>query len=330
MDLHNYSKSNPKNPKDYRYYAPIWFERRWEFLFTKCGFNPAVRGIVSSEAGIEAGAGGFKWAGFTAQEFEEWCRYYATLQTTPLIIQGTPYPSPFIASTLFQWGDTNSGSGGWAGYSLDDYVPSLEKFWSGAIAPRDLESLDVNKGIVPVTPLSQRDRRWGKTLLGNSQKENIHNYGCLVTSIAMIARSTPPEVNQKLVRNGCFHPEPNGAYISKLTGYESFGLPRFAKVLGAYGEYRFRPFDHVKELLDAPYAIVEVNFRRITTRAFTEMPVYHEPSVTRDINFSQHFLACVDGEFFDPWFGDKCDVGARYGSKSGEEGIADAVCRVIL
>jgi len=150
FDLHNYSKSNPNNPKDYRYYAPIWFERRWEFLFTRCGFDPRVRAIVSSEAGIEAGAGSFRWAGFTAAEFAAWCSYYLKVQMTPMVINGTSYPSPFVGSTLFQWGNNNNGSGGWWGYGLDEYVGTLEAAWRGKIvAEKALEHINVYDGALP-------------------------------------------------------------------------------------------------------------------------------------------------------------------------------------
>lgn len=151
FDLHNYSKSDPNNPKNFRFYAPIWFERRWEFLFTKCGFDPKVRGVVASEAGIEAGAGGFRWAGFTQDEFRAWCAYALKVQMQPLIIAGKSYPSPFLAGTIFQWGNNYNGSGGWWGYGLDEYISTLETAWRGQLPAEKTVSwqVDLTMGDAP-------------------------------------------------------------------------------------------------------------------------------------------------------------------------------------
>lgn len=150
FDLHNYSKSDPNNPKNFRFYAPVWFERRWQFLFEKCGFDPKVRGIVASEAGIEAGAGGFRWAGFTPAEFAAWCAYALKVQTQPLVIAGVSYPSPFLCGTIFQWGNNYSGSGGWYGYGLDEYISTLESAWAGQLpAEKSLAGVELSEGAQP-------------------------------------------------------------------------------------------------------------------------------------------------------------------------------------
>lgn len=128
-DIHNYSKAGPGGPRDYAHYGPIWFERRWEFLFQNCGFDPRVRRIVSSESGGELGAGGFRWADYSADEFRSWALRYLDIQRTPLIVNGREYPSPFIASTLYQWGDNHNGAGGWWGYGLDPYIGVLEELY---------------------------------------------------------------------------------------------------------------------------------------------------------------------------------------------------------
>lgn len=142
FDIHSYSKSDPKNPKNYRFYAPIWFERRWEFLFTKCGFDPNVRAIVSSETGGECGAGGFGWAGFTQDEFRAWCAFYLKVQQQPLVVNGKTYPSPFVAATLFQWGNTHGGSGGWLGYALDNYIGVLQSAWANQLPTEKALEMD--------------------------------------------------------------------------------------------------------------------------------------------------------------------------------------------
>jgi murein DD-endopeptidase MepM/ murein hydrolase activator NlpD len=152
FDLHNYSKSNPNNPKDYRYYAPEWFERRWEHLFTKCGFDPRVRRIVSSEGGIEAGAGGFRWAGFTQSEFDEWMRYMLNVLSQPIVVGGVTNASPFVGMTIFQWGNNHNGAGGWWGYGLDEYVSRLKAAYDGLIpATKEIALIDVRSGARPDT-----------------------------------------------------------------------------------------------------------------------------------------------------------------------------------
>lgn len=127
FDIHNYTKSLPGQPKVYKREDAPWYETRWGFLFTKCGFNPAVRRVVASEAGIEAGAGGFAWAGFSDDEFRAWCMSYLALQRADLVVDGRSYPSPFVASTLYQLGGELKGE--WQGYELNRYMAVLEDIW---------------------------------------------------------------------------------------------------------------------------------------------------------------------------------------------------------
>lgn len=131
LDIHNYSKAGPNGNRDYAYYAPIWFERRWEFLFTHCGFHVSQRAIVATEAGAELGAGGFRWANYSTEEFASWAARYLSIQRQPLAGK----PSPFIASTLFQWGDQNNGPGGWWGYGVDAYIAHLRGLWQATMRP---------------------------------------------------------------------------------------------------------------------------------------------------------------------------------------------------
>jgi hypothetical protein len=123
FDMHNYSKSDVSGPKNYRSIAPIWLERRWEFLFTKCGFDPRIRRIVSSETGLEGPNGGFAHQGFTLDEFEAWMVYYSDVQRAPLVVDGVTYPSAFIASTHFQAGGSQQGR--WMGYEMTGYLPVI-------------------------------------------------------------------------------------------------------------------------------------------------------------------------------------------------------------
>jgi len=137
FDMHNYTKpAAGYGPKDFKTISPIWLKRNWEFLFTHCGFNPSIRRIVHSEAGHECGFGGMNQAGFTVDEYSEWCDWTWLVQTAPLVIGNTTYPSPVLCEAGFQWGDENSGSGGWWGYSLSPYIGHMKERWDGRIVTR--------------------------------------------------------------------------------------------------------------------------------------------------------------------------------------------------
>jgi hypothetical protein len=128
IGLHNYFLSPPSNPKNFRFYDPIWFERRADFLFTKCGFDPNIRHILPSESGGECGQGGMKWAGFTQDEFESWARYYISVMSAPITVNGKQYESPYVGSTLFQ--RRGSLQNRWQGYEVEDYYGVIKKLWS--------------------------------------------------------------------------------------------------------------------------------------------------------------------------------------------------------
>ena len=95
-----------------------WFARRWEFLFQRCGFDPQVRAIISSETGLD-GAGGFIKNRVSNDDFGAFCAQWIDLQGKPLVIdnkrdelarvgrvkpsrnEGT-WTSPFLGGSLFQ------------------------------------------------------------------------------------------------------------------------------------------------------------------------------------------------------------------------------------
>jgi len=54
-----------------------------------------------------------------------------------------------------------------------------------------------------MTPLGQRDSRWGNIALGFSNTK-IKDFGCVITCIAMLAGTTPDVVNRELKRVGGF------------------------------------------------------------------------------------------------------------------------------
>lgn len=110
----------------------IWYERRWEFLFTKCGFDPRVRAIYCGETGVDqGGVGGFPAHGASASDVARWARRNAEVQQRPVVVDGVSYPSPAIGGAIFQLGDDNSGLGGWAGYNIAYALPELRQIWAG-------------------------------------------------------------------------------------------------------------------------------------------------------------------------------------------------------
>jgi hypothetical protein len=126
FDMHLYSPNMAHVSKPQEH---IWFERRWEFLFTKCGFDPRIRAIYCSECGVDEGnVGGFKAHGISQAEFTAWCNAYVALQTAPLVVDGKSYPSPILGGAIFQLG--GNGDAKWDGYNVLGYLPSLRSFYS--------------------------------------------------------------------------------------------------------------------------------------------------------------------------------------------------------
>lgn len=128
LDMHNYTRGKLQGdhpPANAEMIAPKWFERRWEFLFTACGFDPAVRAICATETGVEAGKGGFSWAGYSETQFVDWLFEHRRIQLAPLMVNGRAYPSPFRFGALFQFGV----SGQWRSYDLRGYLSALADEW---------------------------------------------------------------------------------------------------------------------------------------------------------------------------------------------------------
>jgi hypothetical protein len=118
FNFHNYTKD------DLGRYDPIWYETRWKWLFTHCGFNPAVRGIVTDETGLEGGAcGGFVGCGWTDEKFLAWALAYLRVQREGI----GGHPSPMLAGTLFQMG--GNGDAQWDRYEMRPYLGVLEGIW---------------------------------------------------------------------------------------------------------------------------------------------------------------------------------------------------------
>ena len=109
---------------DYHSYTPslttgfdIWYARRWQFLFDKCGFdvNSASR-IYSGETGVDDGRGrGFVGVGATQQQVNDWIVRYKALQAQPVNGQ----PSPFVGAAVFQLG--GNGDARWNPFDVRGY-----------------------------------------------------------------------------------------------------------------------------------------------------------------------------------------------------------------
>jgi len=129
FDMHLYS---PDMMHIWQDNGLIWYERRWEFLFTRCGFDPRVRAIYCGETGVDqGGVGGFPAHGASGADVARWVRRNAEVQQRPLIVNGVSYPSPAIGGALFQLGDRGEQPGGWAGYNVEYALPDLRPIWAG-------------------------------------------------------------------------------------------------------------------------------------------------------------------------------------------------------
>jgi hypothetical protein len=108
-----------------------WYELRHQWYFTKCGFNPAVRHVVRTEAGSDRGSqGGYPAQGATVEQFRAEQRAVLAALAAPLWVNGLAYADPCVASMIYQVGNNTD----WAGYCIgmsatDGYVPILAEFW---------------------------------------------------------------------------------------------------------------------------------------------------------------------------------------------------------
>ncbi len=125
IDMHNYSPNmaHIDQPQELK-----WFERRWEFLFTCAGFDPGVRGIVSSETGVdEGGVGGFVAHQATPAQVAHWAEAFLRAQAEPLVVDGKSYPSPFLGGAFFQL--THGRRPEWGGYEMAPYLDALRPLY---------------------------------------------------------------------------------------------------------------------------------------------------------------------------------------------------------
>ena len=100
-----------------------WYETRWRFLFTRCGFDPnSTSRVVSSETGLDEGSvGGFVAHNSTNDDVLAWCKRFLQIESLPLVLNGVSYPSPFVGGAIFQIGEPTN----WAGYDMTRYLNTL-------------------------------------------------------------------------------------------------------------------------------------------------------------------------------------------------------------
>ncbi len=103
-----------------------WFESRWRFAFTRCKFDPTIKGVHCGEWQVdEGGVGGLLAHRATVDQAVAYVRRWYALQMEPLIVNGQSYPSPFCGGAIFQLGDTSTAQGHWGGYAIDTYLDAI-------------------------------------------------------------------------------------------------------------------------------------------------------------------------------------------------------------
>ena len=143
FDMHNYVPSMRGDSALRGDGGRRWFARRWEFLFQRCGFDPQVRNIISSETGLDS-AGGFIKNRVSNEDFGAFCIDWLDLLGKPLVIdnkrdelarvgkvlpsrfEGT-WTSPYLGGSLFQL--TPPGTEDWRDHNLYLYLKELQQVW---------------------------------------------------------------------------------------------------------------------------------------------------------------------------------------------------------
>ena len=101
-----------------------------------------------------------------------------------------------------------------------------------------------------MTPLSQKDKRWGSLKLGFSDT-TIAQYGCTITALSMILGSTPDVVNERL---------------KAVQGFAQGNLVIWAKLEEAFPGIKIKrvwSYDNADVLANVPNVLVEVDGKPI-------------------------------------------------------------------
>lgn len=103
----------------------VWYERRCDFLFQKCGFNPdpTLAGVYMDETGVDTmGRGGYLSWGMDGAQVAAHLRKLCDALRSPLVVNGKSYPSPYRAATVFAATDDVQR---WGGYRVQGFLPEI-------------------------------------------------------------------------------------------------------------------------------------------------------------------------------------------------------------
>lgn len=155
--------------------------------------------------------------------------------------------------------------------------------------------------ILPITPLSQRDNRWGSQRLGTVNSTTIGSHGCVVTSMCMISTYyghpiTPAQLDDTLTNKNLYY---DGNLFINGSITKIFPDIKFDRV--AFCETTPAPIADIKKYLDEG-----------------------KPVVVALINQGiRHYILAVGYEgdrIFanDPWMGDQVAINDRWGDPSAK------------
>jgi hypothetical protein len=119
IDYHTYTHGRRRlthPPPNAEIVDPVWFETRPHETQKACGMSTKVA-WMSGEGGVEAGQGGMAWAGYTPQQFAEWCSD----------ILGLWRDYPPLGMAFFKYGWRSD----WQGYDMAAYIDALTQMWRG-------------------------------------------------------------------------------------------------------------------------------------------------------------------------------------------------------
>jgi len=107
-----------------------WYLTRYRFLFDRCGFDPRVRNVWSTEGGTdEPGVGGWKSQGLTPEQYLDCIAWEMEELSAPHVLDalsGNPgtWATPFRGMALFMAGDDAKWS---AGFDVRSILPELQQ-----------------------------------------------------------------------------------------------------------------------------------------------------------------------------------------------------------